>query len=199
MFSYAPKHAIIWREYHKKRASNASGSFDLNILGTACGPEIIGTLEGIKWSHQGVMACHSMDTESGWSPMLDAVISEYSQRRGPLVTCQHGVLKPAAYTLGSMVLSEIVKQGTYQRFRATMTKSIGPTEGLFLDITNCRMPDGSEPFLSNVFGFGFFNLTREGLKVKDLINHEMDSCQPCYCKLRLHSEPKLNFYLPKFK
>lgn len=200
IFSYAPKHAIIWREYMRRPPQNvATGSFSLNSLGTACGPEIIGVLEGMAWNQPGVVTVHCHDTEPGWDPLLCAVVAEYCSRRGSVLQVQVGALARSTYTLGSLVLSEVVKQGAQRTFRSSMTQAIGPAEGLFLDITNCRLPDGTEPYLSDVFGFGFFNFTREGLKVKDVVNNEMNSCPNCQCMIPLGSEPKMNYYFTKFK
>ncbi len=198
-FSYAPRHAIIWREYHKKRNSVAAGDFSLNTLGTACGPEIIGTLEGAQWEPKGVLTCYSEETEPGWRPLLEAVVAEYYARRGSTVALSNAGLARGVYTLGSLVLSEIVKQGNHRSFRTSMVERVGPTDGLFLDITKCRMPDGDEPFLSDVFGFGFYNPNREGLKLRDVINAELDDAEPCYCKLPLTREPSMNFFLPRFR
>ena len=61
------------------------------------------------------------------------------------------------------------------------------------------MADGNEPFLSNVFGFGFYNFRKEGLVLRDIINGELEAINPCYCKLPLMSEPSMNFYFVKFR
>ena len=200
MFSHAPRHAIIWREYMKRPPQNtADGSFTLNSIGTACGPEIIGILEGITWSNPGLLSVSCFETEPTWKPFLKATLEEYRSRKGNVVSGRWNRLSKGEYTIGSMVLSEIVKQSGYRSFRTDMTQTIGPADGLFLDITNCRMADGTEPYLSNVFSFGFFNFTREGLRVKGTINAEMNACQPCYCKLPMPYEPKMNFYFPRFR
>ncbi|MDI9636909.1 hypothetical protein QPK87_32195 [Kamptonema cortianum] len=200
MFSYAPKHAIIWRECaHNFLEIPDHGKIEFNSFGTACGPEIIGLMEGPALPKGSVLSVHCLDSDTGWYPMLTAVIEEYTFRTNKSLQVQFGGLAKGKDVLGSFILSELVKQGTHQGFNTSFKNQIGRCKGLFLDIPKCRLADGTEPFLSEVFKLGFWNFTRHDVQLKDIINAEMNSCQGCYCLNQLTSEPKLNFYFPKFE
>lgn len=203
MFHYAPKHAIIWREYFRTRNRIATGSWSVNSLGPACGAEIIGIMEGLHWKNPGIATWNCFDTEPHWQPMIEAVECEYLERHGAklkIKTVQNiEELRKHTFTIGSMILSEIIKQNDHRSFRPLMTRLIGPSEGMFLDITRFRLDDGTEDFVSNMFPFGYENLKQSNVFVKDVINAEMDDCNPCYCKYRLPLEPSMNMFFAKFE
>ena len=101
--------------------------------------------------------------------------------------------------IGSLVLSEIIKQGTQGGFRRAVRVAIGPCEGWFLDIAKCRLEDGKEPFLSEFFPFAFESLRTKGLNLRDVINSEVQICKPSWCLETLVAEPGMMMFFAGFK
>ena len=76
MISFAPRHAIIWREYVAKSAPTFTQfPLSMNSIGTGCGSEIIGVLEGLRiLGHSGDSNWKCLDREPTWTPLLKAEI-----------------------------------------------------------------------------------------------------------------------------
>lgn len=154
----APRHAVIWREY--TRAENLGypqpgGTLFLNSIGAGPAPEVFGFMEGV----QGCLSFSRIDircleTEPDWSVAGAIAADLYSARTGKDVSLTYvdsvAQLHRGAYTLGSMVISDLVRAGTQvQVLLHDLRQHITPAEGLFLDTTKCRSPDGAEPFTSD--------------------------------------------------
>ncbi len=202
MLYYAPKHAIIWREYVKRRAFVRPDPLNMNSIGTACGSEIIGLLEGLGYPVPSQSAWRCIDIEPGWRSMLEAARSLYEIRRPCTLECNCvtnlTALWPSGFTIGSLVLSEIVKQNGHRHFRSDVTAAIGPAEGWFLDITRCRQADASEPYLSDFYPFGYESLRSTGWDLRAVINAEIEACTPQWCLDLLTSEPSMHMFFARF-
>ena len=203
MLHYAPKHAIMWREYMRKKNTVASRNLTVNSLGTGPGSELIGIMEGVRSGEDVTWSWFCHDSESGWLPLLSTVAEEYAKVTNVpfvvnLVDDVSG-LSRGNLVIGSFLLSEIVKQPEYRKFQKVLKEAVGPTVGRFLDITKCRLEDGSEPFLSDVYRFGFENLKKSEVPLKEVINNEMATCGHSHCMYSLPYEPSINMFLPDLK
>lgn len=207
MLYYAPKHAIMWREYVSRSAFVRPDPFRLNSIGTACGSEIVGLLEGLGNPVPTRSDWWCFDTEPGWEPLLGAACALYETRRGCTLSCtcvpNLASLWPQGFTIGSLVLSEIVKQNGQRQFRQDVTDAIGPATGWFLDITKCRLADGSEPYVSTFYPFGYESLRNKGWNLKAIINAEINAeinaCTPGWCLEPLTFEPSMHMFLARFR
>src|ERR1700722_1171520 len=112
MLYYAPKHAIMWREYITKAAYSFASPIHINSIGTACGSEIIGLMEGLGETRPAESSWLCLDIEPRWAPLLHSARSLYAVRRNCVMNCKCvgaiADLRPRAFTIGSLVLSEIV-------------------------------------------------------------------------------------------
>jgi hypothetical protein len=200
---FAPKHAIAWREYMRFGNRGANGNLQLNSIGTGPGAEIIGIFEGASWKGGNTSRWRCYDAESGWGEILRAVIEEYRSRTGIGAMIEEvssvDKLHKGKFVVGSFLLSELVKQPNHKSFRSIITKAVGPTSGIILDVTKCRLEDGNNEFISKMFGFNFDNLKGMGIQLKDIVNQEMNSCGNSCCRRPIVFEPSLNMFRPDFR
>lgn len=201
--SYAPKHAIIWREYVLRGAPPFSFPLQMNSIGAGCGSEIVGIMEGLRLLFgTGTAEWRFHDTEPGWLPILTRVVQHYQQATGCHLNCD-GVsdlagLWPRSQTVGSMVLSEIRKHPGYRSFRSNVKTAIGPCDGYFLDISLCTLEKGQE-FLDKLYGFGYLPLSRAEWRLAQTMNAEIDACSPAWLLERQAKEPGMHVFFPSFK
>jgi hypothetical protein len=202
MLYYAPKHAIMWREYIANAAYSFASPMHINSIGTACGSEIIGLMEGLGETRPAESNWLCLDIEPLWEPLLQAAKSLYEARRNCVMHCTSvgalADLRPQAFTIGSLVLSEIVKQKDHRQFRPDVAGIIGPATGLFLDIAVCTMSDGSARYLSDFYPFGFESLRNKGWNMRATINAEISGCNPGWCLDKLSSEPGMMMFFAQF-
>jgi len=131
-------------------------------------------MEGLGGSRPTNSDGRCLDTEPGWEPLLHTTRKLYETRRECLVNCNCvaslGGLRRNTFTIGSLVLSEIVKQNGHRQFRADLTGAIGPAIVWFLDIAKCTLPDGATQYLSDFYQFGYESLRNKGWNMRSTIN-----------------------------
>lgn len=152
----APRHAVIWREY--TRAENLAfeepdGTLQLNSIGAGPAPEVFGFLEGVQGALDfSRVDVRCLESEPEWAIAGTLASELYRSMTGKDVSLTYvnssNELHRNAYTIGSMVISDLVRAGT-QGLLQEIRKSLAPTEGLFIDTTKCRSPDTIDRFTSD--------------------------------------------------
>lgn len=203
LMHYAPKHAVIWRQYAQGRKIAENGNIRLNSVGTGPGSEIIGWLEGTTWRAPGTLHLVCLEAEEGWREILEIVLDEYQTRAGRainnLMTNTPANLMAQQRVIGSFVLSDLGRQDSLDSFVHGLAQHIGPARGLFLDAPAFRDAAGDSHLISQCVACGYTHLPSDGFHCMQAINDEMDACDPIFCYHRIVSEPSLNVFRIRFE
>ena len=156
MKAMAPRHAIVWREFVRTQVvcKTPGTSLQLNSIGAGPAPEVLGFLEGyVGTPTLSRIDVRCLESEPQWRPAGEIVAELYRLRSGKDLTLTYvdtaAQLHQGAYTLGSMVLSDLARAGApVHTLLSDVRQQVAPCKGLFLDAVKCRTPDGQDTFTS---------------------------------------------------
>lgn len=201
---FAPKHAVIWRTIGRRmRAAKDQVSWELNSIGTGPGSEIFGLLCGIPNVEKIKISFVGLDREVAWDPLFEIALEEFRSRTGVdidgFLTNDPKNLLPGGQVIGSLVLSEAMKQGQAIDLMKGIRDVTTSTKAMFLDFNYAiEVSPNEKKFIDNVLRHGGFPTDpaklREDLSLAEEIRLEMKNCSPLFCKRKINDKLPLTLF-----
>jgi len=200
---YAPKHAVIWREYAHLFGHTANQNLDLNLLGPGPGSELFGWLEGIDWANPGAVAIACIEKEKSWLEFLQCATAMYQETtgiaiKGTFSTDSSKMIK-GAHLLGSFVLTDMGRSGELHTLGRLVASANRPLTATFLDAPAYTNKQGATCLVSTEPALGFTSLKGYGPDLRAAILREMDACKPLCCRYDQFDVPNINAFFRNYK
>lgn len=200
--SFAPKHALIWREL-AKQWTLSSDRWRLNSIGPGPGSDIIGMLCGVPGADQVTVDIVGLEAEESWRQMLDFTRETFLDLTGMsfelLMTKDSDYLHPEGQIIGSLVLTDAARNGTLANLLSDICRCTAKSEMWFLDFPTFTCPQSGKSNIKEAIrkcglDCRWSYVPDLNLGIKEVIAGQIDSCDPIYCKRTVSDEPKVSLF-----
>jgi hypothetical protein len=200
---YAPKHATIWEMWLLRSQSPLRGAREFISLGTGPGAEVFGIIEANRPPPGSTVTVHCLERASEWTPIFAVAREEFTRETNVEVRARYyddvTQLPARLPVVGSLFLSELIRDGNLHEFLQQLRNTVRPSSGLFLDNVLCTARSGTRDVVYGVpelMGFANFPnyLPGLGLGISARCNADSEAAR-CVCHVELPGEPTMCFML----